>query len=349
MDHEFVDLLRKLSEAYGPPGYEDEVRQIMIKEMEKAADEVYIDTLGNVIAVHKGNSPKIMLTAHMDEIALLITHIDKNGFLRFHILGGIDPRVLYSQEVVIKTEKESIHGYIGAKPPHLLKPEEKKKTLDIEQLFIDIGASSKEEVEKLGIYVGSTATFTPRFKKLKNSRVMGKAFDDRAGCTTLIEVMKRIKDLPCTVYAVATVQEEVGLRGARTATWQIEPDMGLALEGTTASDTPETPEHLTSTKLGYGPAITIADRSIITHPKILRKLVETAKENKIPFQFKRTVSGGTDAGVIHLTKKGVPAGVVSIPCRYIHSPLSILDLNDLKNTVELVVAFIQKLKGRKTV
>ena len=345
MNHELIDLLRKLSEAYGPPGYEDEIRQIMIKELEKVADEVYVDNLGNVIAVHKGNSPKIMLTAHMDEVALLITHIDKNGFLRFHVLGGIDPRVLYSQEVVIKTENEVVHGYIGAKPPHLLKPEEKKKTPDIDQLFIDIGVSSKEEVEKLGVSIGSTATFVPRFRELKNNRVMGKAFDDRAGCTALIEVMRKIKHSPCTVYGVATVQEEVGLRGARTAAWQIESDMGLAIEGTTASDTPGTPEHLTSTKMGHGPAITIADRSMITHPKILRRLVETAKENNIPFQFKQTVSGGTDAGVIHLTKKGIPTGVVSIPCRYIHSPLSILDLNDLENTIKLVNAFVRSCEG----
>jgi len=345
MNHELIDLLRKLSEAYGPPGYEDEIRQIMIKELEKVADEVYVDNLGNVIAVHKGNSPKIMLTAHMDEVALLITHIDKNGFLRFHVLGGIDPRVLYSQEVVIKTENEVVHGYIGAKPPHLLKPEERKKVPDIDQLFIDIGASSKEEVEKLGVSVGSTATFVPRFKELKNNRVMGKAFDDRAGCTALIEVMRKIRNSPCTVYGVATVQEEVGLRGARTATWQVEPDIGLAIEGTTASDTPGTPEHLTSTKVGWGPAITIADKSMVTHPKILRRLIEIAKKNNIPFQFKRTVSGGTDAGSIHLTKKGIPTGVVSVPCRYIHSPLSILDLNDLENAIRLVDAFVRSYEG----
>lgn len=345
MNHELIYLLRKLSEAYGPPGYEDEVRQIMEKELGKVADEVFVDNLGNVIAVHKGNSPKIMLTAHMDEVALLITHIDKNGFLRFHTLGGIDPRVLYSQEVAIRTGSEIIHGYIGAKPPHLLKPEERKRVLDIDQLFIDIGISSKKEAEKLGISIGSTATFVSRFRELKNNRVMGKAFDDRAGCTALIEVMKRTKDSPCTIYAVATVQEEVGLRGARTATWQVEPDMGLAIEGTTASDTPGTPEHLTSTKMGYGPAITIADRSVITNPKILRRLIETAKKNNIPFQFKRTVSGGTDAGVIHLTKKGIPTGVVSIPCRYIHSPLSILDLNDLENAIKLVNAFIRSYEG----
>lgn len=345
MNHELIDLLRKLSEAYGPPGYEDEIRQIMIKELEKVADEVHVDNLGNVIAVHKGNNPKIMLAAHMDEVALLITHIDKNGFLRFHVLGGIDPRVLYSQEVVIKTENEVVHGYIGAKPPHLLKPEERKKVPDIDQLFIDIGASSKEEVEKLGVSIGSTATFVPRFKELKNNRVMGKAFDDRAGCTALIEVMRKIKHSPCTVYAVATVQEEVGLRGARTATWQVEPDIGLAIEGTTASDTPGTPEHLTSTKVGWGPAITIADKSMVTHPKILRRLIEIAKENNISFQFKRTVSGGTDAGSIHLTKKGIPAGVVSVPCRYIHSPLSILDLNDLENAIRLVDAFVRSYEG----
>ncbi|MHA1593726.1 MAG: M42 family metallopeptidase [Candidatus Baldrarchaeia archaeon] len=338
-----LSLLKELSEAYGPPGYEDEVREIMIRELEGVADEVRVDKLGNVIAVHEGSGPKVMLSAHMDEVALLITHIDDKGFLRFFNLGGIDPRTLYGQRVMIKTDKGVVYGYIGAKPPHLLKPEERKTVPDVDQLFIDVGVSSREEVKNLGVKIGSLAVFATNLVDLGNNRVLGKAFDDRAGCTVLIEVMRLLKDSPYTVYGVATVQEEVGLRGARTAAWQIEPDVALALEGTTASDTPGTPDHLASTKVGGGPAITIADNTLIAHPKVVKLLVEVAERLGIPYQFKQTISGGTDAGAIHVSKSGVPSGVVSVPTRYIHSAASLLDLRDLENAIELVKGFVDAL------
>jgi len=342
---EAINLLEKLSNAFGPPGHEDEVREIVRKELEEVVDEVKIDALGNIICVKHGKSnyPVILLDAHMDEVGLLITHIDKNGFLYFGPLGGFDPRILYGQKVIIKGSRGHITGYIGAKAPHLVKPEETKQTIPLEQLFIDIGASSKEEVIDLGIDIGSVATFGTKFVRLGKNRVLGKAFDDRAGLTVMISVVKALSDSEYNIIAVGAAQEEVGLRGARTAAWQVKADFALALEGTAAADTPGTPENLTSTSLGAGPAITIADRSLIAHPKIVKVLIEAAKQRNIPYQFKRVIAGGTDAGVIHLTREGIPAGVVSVPSRYIHSPAAILDLRDLENAIKLTIGFIEDI------
>ncbi|MHA1616855.1 MAG: M42 family metallopeptidase [Candidatus Njordarchaeales archaeon] len=342
---EIISLLEKLSNAFGPPGFEDEVREIVKEELEGVTSDIRVDALGNLIAYKKGseNYPVVMLDAHMDEVGFLITHIDKRGFLRFQPLGGFDERVLYAQQVVIRTKNgDKILGFIGAKAPHLLKPEERSKVLGIDELFIDIGATSEEEAREMGIEIGSVGTFATKFTRLSRNRVMGKAFDDRVGLTVMITAMKMLKDTNYNIIGVASVQEEVGLRGARTAAWQATPDLALALEGTAAADIPGTPEHKESTAMGKGPAITIADRSIIAHPKIVKLLVNAAEENNIPYQFKRVIAGGTDAGVIHLTKGGVPAGVVSVPCRYIHGPAAFLDLRDLENTIKLVVAFVRK-------
>ena len=343
MHEELVSLLEKLSNAFAPPGYEDEVREIVRSELENVVDEIKIDALGNIIGIKHGNDayPAILLDAHMDEVGFIITHIEKKGFLRFHPLGGFDPKVLYAQKVVIKGDKGFVYGYIGAKAPHLQKPGEQSKAVEIENLFIDVGAASDEEVKELGIDIGSVGTFATKFIRLNDKRVMGKAFDDRAGLTALISIMKQLKDSEYNIIAIGAVQEEVGLRGARTAAWQVEADFALALEGTAAADTPGTPDHRKSTELGKGPAITIADRSIIAHPKIVKALVEVANRRNIPYQFKRVIVGGTDAGVIHLTREGIPSGVVSVPCRYIHSPAAVLDLDDLKHMIDLVIGFIE--------
>jgi len=342
---DLIRLLKAFSNAFGPPGHEEEIRKLVIEEVRPYSDEVYVDSLGNVIITKRGNSkfPKIMLDAHMDEVGIIVTHIDSKGFIRFHTLGGIDPRSLYAQKVIIKGKKAKIQGFIGAKPPHLMSQEESKKVIGLTDLFIDVGASSKDEVLDMGIEIGSVGTFDTQFKILTQNRVSGKAFDDRVGLVVLVSLFKILKDSDHNLVGNAAVQEEVGLRGARVAAWRIEPDLALALEGTAAGDVPGTPEHLSSTSLGRGPAITIADRSVITHPKILRTLIDAAKESSIPYQFKKMIVGGTDAGAIHLTKSGVPSGVVSVPCRYIHGPVSILDLRDLENTIKLVKYFIEKI------
>lgn len=343
-----VYLLKELSNLFGPSGFEEEVREVVKREFEKVTDEVKVDVLGNVIGVKKGDEkyPTILLDAHMDEVGFMITHIDKNGFLRFDLLGGLDQRVLYAQKVVIKGDKGKIRGFIGAKAPHLLKPEERSKAVDVEDLFIDIGASSRDEVYEMGIKIGSVGTFDTTFTYLSKNRVLGKAFDDRVGLAVMISVLKRIKDADYNVIAIASVQEEVGLRGARTAAWQVNADFALAIEGTAAADTPGTPEHKRSTEIGKGPAITLADRSIISHPIVVKELINVAKERRIPYQFKRVFVGGTDAGVIHLIREGIPSAVVSVPSRYIHSPAAILDVNDFKYTIDLVHGFIELVSSK---
>ncbi|HDO20221.1 MAG TPA: M42 family peptidase [Candidatus Bathyarchaeota archaeon] len=343
-----IRILASLSNAFSPPGSEDEVREILRRELEKYADEIKVDKLGNIFFHHYGREgyPKIMLAAHMDEVAIIVTHIDKNGFLHFHTLGGIVSNVMPGQRIILKGDKGYVRGVVGMKPPHLMKPEERGKAIPMEELFIDIGAGSLEEVEERGITLGSTGVFDMKFTELEDGYLMGKAFDDRAGCTVMVEVFKALKDTPYNFVAVGTVQEEVGLRGAQTAAWQIEPDYGLALEGTFANDVPGTRPNRLSAKLRGGPVITIVDRRTITHPKVLKTLIDAGKEIEVPFQFKKIPSGGTDAGAIHLTKSGVPSGTVAVPCRYIHGPAAITHIEDLKNTIKLVAKFVEKISKK---
>ncbi len=342
---EEIRLLERLSNAFGPSGNEEEVRDVLREELENQADEVKVDKLGNIFFYHHGKDsyPKVMLAAHMDEVGFLITFIEEDGFLRFHTLGGITTNIMPGQRILLKGERGFVKGIIGTKPPHLMKEEERKKVLPIEELFIDIGAGSIEEVMEKGVEIGTTGVFDVRFVDLGGGYVRGKAFDDRAGCTVLAEVFKALKDSPYNIVAVGTVQEEVGLRGARTAAWQVEPDYALALEGTFAADVPGTKPHRTSAKLKAGPVVTIADRTTITHPKVLKTLVRIGREKSIPFQFKKVPSGGTDAGAIHLTKAGVPSGTVAVPCRYIHGPAAITHVDDLKNTISLVREFVKAI------
>jgi len=346
---EEIRILEKLSNAFGPPGNEEDVREILREELEGHADEVKVDKLGNIFFYHHGKEgyPKVMLTAHMDEVGLMITYIEafmeENGFLRFHTLGGIASSLLPGQVVLLKGTKGFVKGIIGMKPPHLLKEEERKKVLPVEELFIDIGVGSPEEAMERGIEIGTTGVFDFQFTELGGGYVMGKAFDDRVGCTVLVQVFKVLKDSPYNLVAVGTVQEEVGLRGARTAAWQVEPDYALALEGTFAGDVPGTKPHRMSARLKRGPVITIADRTTITHPTILKTLIRLGREKSIPFQFKKIPSGGTDAGAIHLTKAGVPSGTVAVPCRYIHGPAAITYIDDLRNTISLVKEFVKAI------
>ena len=342
-----ISLLERLSNAIAPSGYEGEVVGIIREELADMVDEIHIDEFGNVLAFLKGSDPRILLDAHTDEVSFLITHIEGNGVLRFYTLGSIDPRVAYGQRVVLKGEKGLVRGFIGAKAPHLLKKEELQKVPDYSELFIDIGAESKEEALSMGIKPGTVGTFDSKFVRLTENRIMGKAFDDRVGVFVIISVLKMLKDSDVNVVAAFSTQEEVGLRGARLTAWKSDAKYGLALECTAASDVPGTPEHLYSTSLGKGPAITIADRSVIAHPKIVRLLIETAEENDIPYQFKSVVAGGTDAGVISLTKGGIPSGVVSVPARYIHGPAAIADLRDIENTISLVYHFVKKISKEK--
>ncbi len=344
-----VSLLKKLCEAVGPSGYEEGVRELVVDYLRSTADKLWVDAWGNVVAVKKGSigGRKLMLAAHIDEIGLFISFIDDNGFLRALPIGGITERATVFQRVLIRTRDGGVYrGVVGLRPPHIAKPEESQKIPEFRELFIDVGAGSRDEVTKMGIRVGDIAVFDRELIALNNDRVSGKAFDDRSGVAALIKAFELIENPEADVYAVATVQEEVGLKGARTSAFAISPDAAIALDVTIASDVPDTPQHEWCTRLGKGPAIKVADgrgaSGLIAHPGIVNKLIAVAEEHKIPYQIELLAGGTTDASIIALNKEGVPAGTISIPTRYIHSPVEVLDVNDIINAVKLSKAFVEK-------
>ncbi|ADL12807.1 M42 family metallopeptidase [Acetohalobium arabaticum] len=333
-------LLGKLSEAVGISGAEDEVRDLIKEEVADYVDEVKTDALGNLITYKEGNPslPTLLVAAHMDEIGLMITNIEKNGLLSFKPVGAVDKRILVSKQVVIGDDK--VPGVIGAKAIHLQKPAERRKPLRIKQLYIDIGAKDEQAAKKL-VQIGDTATFSTKFSQLNDKTVKGKAFDDRVGCSLLIKLLKQNYNFP--VYGIFSVQEEVGLRGAGPAVYDLEPDLALVLEGTTASDVPESKEHAYSTTVGEGPALTIMDATIIPNRSLLQEIITVAEKEEIDYQFRKSTAAGTDAGRVHLSKEGIPTAVISVPVRYIHSPASMLNLDDYQTTHDLVDKFSVKL------
>jgi endoglucanase len=343
-----LEVLRDLSEAFGVSGFEDDVREMIRNLIVPVVDDVRTDSLGNLIAtINPGRDFTLLLDAHMDEIGFMISHLEETGFLRFSPIGGWDERLLPGLSVVLQTqEKKRIIGTIGSTPPHIQDPEGKKSPLKIDALFIDVGATSKMDLEKTGIRVGDPVVPYSDFSQLKDKRIMGKAFDDRAGCAVLIKTLEMLsKDRPdFTVVAGFSVCEEVGLRGARTTAFQVQPTVAIAIEGTVAADTPGTPVQKNPTSLGKGPAITLADRSIIVHPKLSRFIVQVASEMSIPHQIKTPLYGSTDAGAIHVTRGGVITGVISIPCRYIHSPNIIMSMEDFDNAVQLVGSVSRRIR-----
>lgn len=337
-----VELLKKLTEANGVSGNEDEVRNIIREEIMPLVDKVYIDGIGNLIGYKKGKSEdakKVMLCAHMDEVGFIITSISDNGMLKFKPVGGIDPRILISKRVLIG--KDRIPGVLGIKAIHLQEPSERANAVKVDQMYIDIGAKSKEEAEGL-VKLGDYASFDSEMVQFGENKIKAKALDDRVGCLALIEALKAEYD--DDVYACFTVQEEVGLRGAGVAAYHVQPDIAMVVEGTTCSDVTGVDEHMYSTIMGAGPAITIMDGSSISDRDLIDKLRDIAEDRSIPYQLKKGTTGGNDAGKIHLSREGVATCVVSVPCRYIHSPSSVMDMDDLKNTVELVKEFV---KGRE--
>jgi endoglucanase len=334
-------LLKRLTEACGGPGQEHEVRDLIRSEVTGLVDEIRTDALGNLITVKNGSKsgPRVMLAAHMDEVALMILSIEKSGLLKFSPIGGIDPRVLVAKSVVIG--KNRVPGVIGSKPIHLQRPEERQKALTIDELYIDIGASKKEEAEKL-VSIGDLAYFTTKFAEIGPDKYKAKALDDRVGCAMLIDILRDNYQFP--LYGVFTVQEEVGLRGAGTAAYQVQPDIAIVLEGTTASDVPEIPEHKHATSVGKGPCLTLMDSSVIPDQRLTAKLLKLAAEYNIPVQYRRNTAGGTDAGKIQQSRTGVRVAVVALPCRYIHSPVSVCSKSDYENAVKLVKAFLRSIE-----
>jgi len=340
------DNLEKLSNASGVVGREEEVRNLMVKLLEPHADKVYIDKLENVIAVkkNKNKTPKVMLAAHMDEIGLMVKTVNKEGFIQFAKMGGIDDRLLLAQKVIVQSSKGPVHGIVGSKPPHIQKEEERKKIVTYDELFIDIGAESKEDVTKMGVRVGDPIVFDEKFVSIGKDLVIGKAFDNRIGCAIMIETLKLLKDTDCNVFAVGTVQEEVGLRGATTAAFGVDPDVGLALDVTVAGDVPGVREFDSSVKMGKGPALSVTDAGLITHPKVLRIMLDTAEENKIAYQLETGLMGTTDAARISLARQGVPCGTLSVPARYIHSPIGMINLRDAEASAKLTAATVLNMR-----
>lgn len=337
-------LLKKILEAPGIPGYESQIAKIMYDELKKTCDEVEVDNFGNVIAKKGQGKTKIMLAAHMDEIGLMVKHITKEGFLYFIKVGGIDDRILPAQRVVVKAKNGDCLGIIGAKPPHLQKEEDKKKPLKYEDMFIDIGCNSKEEAEKK-VEVGDVVVFEPNSGILNGNLYYGKAIDDRIGCFALIKIMEKLK-VEAQVYAVATTQEEVGLKGARTSAFKVDPDYAIAIDTNVAGDTPQITERESSLKLGSGVAITIIEasgRGLIVNEKMKNLLIDTAKKNKIKYQVDVIEGGMTDGAMIYMNREGVATGVLSIPTRYIHSPTGVFNIEDLNSAVELAVKAIESL------
>ena len=342
-----ISLLEKFSNAHGVSGYETEVREIFKKEIEQYVDEIKIDEMGNLIAVKKGGKPLVMIAAHMDEIGLMAKYIDNRGYIYFVTVGGFFDQTLLSQRVIVHTKKGNLVGVIGSKPPHIMEDEERKKVVKAKDMFIDIGAKSKKDAEKLGVSIGTPITIDRHFEILANNLVTGKAFDNRAGLVMLIEAMKRFsrvrtKKYP-TVYAVGTVQEEVGLKGARTSAFDISPDVAIATDVNIPGDYPGIEKKDSEIEIGKGASVTVIESSgqgVIVSEKVLEWLKETAVKNKIKYQLDVSQSGMTDAAAIYLTKSGIPTGVVSVPARYIHSPMEVLSINDLDYGAELITKAI---------
>ncbi|HZK34433.1 MAG TPA: M42 family metallopeptidase [Bacillota bacterium] len=333
-----VELLKRLTQAAGVSGNENEVREIILGLVGPISDDSYVDRMGNVIAIKKGTNrgKKVMVAAHMDEIGFIISGISDKGMLKFLPIGGIDQRILVSKRVLIG--KDRVPGVIGVKAIHLQEGQERNTVIKQRQMYIDIGANSKEEASR-AVKIGDYAVFDSNFLLFGDNKVKAKALDDRIGCSILLELLKDRYDFD--LYACFTVQEEVGLRGAGVAAYHIEPDMALVVEGTTCADIPDVEDHLETTRLGRGPAISFMDYSSVANKGLFKEMVKTAEQNSIPYQLKENIAGGNDAGRIQLSRAGIPTIAVSVPCRYIHSPSSVMDLNDFNNTLELIQKFLQ--------
>ncbi|QIA27878.1 M42 family metallopeptidase [Thermaerobacter sp. PB12/4term] len=343
-------LLRELTEAPGVSGYEAPVREVLARHLGQLAPRLDTDNLGSLIAERPGGAarPRVMLAAHMDEIGFMVSHIDEGGFIRFQPIGGWWSQVMLAQRVRIYTARGPVTGIIGAKPPHILPQEERSRPVDMRDMFIDVGATSRQEAEGLGIRPGDPVVPASAFEPLgPPGAFLAKAWDNRAGCVILVEVLRRLATVPHpnTVYAVATVQEEVGLRGATTSVRAVAPDVALVIDTTVATDTPgiDRSRLPASCRMGGGPAISLYDASMIPHLRLRDLVVDTARDHGIPIQFDVMPGGGTDAGKIHTASTGVPTLSIGIPVRYIHSHGSILHLSDLEHAARLMVAVIQRL------
>ncbi|AKP48160.1 MULTISPECIES: M42 family metallopeptidase [Bacillus] len=341
MNQETLELFRQLTELPGASGNEHAVRAFMKEQLSQYADEVVQDRLGSIFGVKKGNGPVVMVAGHMDEVGFMITSITDNGMLRFQPLGGWWNQVLLAQRVQIITENGPVIGVIGSIPPHLLSEEQRKKPMEIKNMLIDIGADDREDAERIGIKPGQFAVPICPFTPLANQKkILAKAWDNRYGCGLAIELLKEVKDetLPNTLYSGATVQEEVGLRGAQTAANMIKPDIFFALDASPANDMSGDKNQFG--QLGQGALIRIYDRTMVTHRGMREFVLDTAESNQIPYQF-FVSQGGTDAGRVHLSNEGVPSAVIGICSRYIHTHASMIHVDDYQAAKELLIKLVR--------
>lgn len=333
-------LIKELTDLNGVSGNENEVREYIISKIEGLCDSYKVDSIGNIIALKKGGGGKlkVMLSAHMDEVGFIVSGHSDKGFIRFKAVGGIDDRILPGKKVTVG--KKRLSGVIGAKPIHQQEREEREKIAKIRNLYIDIGADSKEEAEKLAP-LGEFIAFDSDFLLFGKDCIKAKALDDRVGCAVLIEALKHSYDFE--LYACFTVQEEVGLRGAQVAAYNVMPDIALVIEGTTCADVPEVDKHEYSTVLGNGAALTIMDRTCYCDRELVQYLYDVAVNNGIKIQYKQTTTGGNDAGQIQRTGSGVKTAAISVPCRYIHSPVSVMSARDYEAVERLTIAALNQI------
>ncbi len=344
------ELLRALTEAHGVPGYEAEIRDLVRGYLEPLGT-VEQDRIGSLICRQGESGPRVMLAGHMDEIGFMVHHITKEGFLKFHPLGGWWDQVLLGQQVIIKTHKGDLIGVIGAKPPHLLPADERAKIVEKKDMYIDIGATSKEEVQESGVRLGDPVIPVSAFHVMANGKsYMSKAFDDRVGVALAVDALRHFAQAPHpnVLYGVATVMEEVGTRGAKTSAEAINPDVAIILESDICGDVPGIEPEQSDIKLGGGPALSLMDARMIPNLALRDLVVETAEELEISLQFSTMIGGATDGSQIHLHRIGVPTVVLGVPARHIHSHASIIHRDDYDRAVQLLVAVIAKL-DEKTV
>lgn len=329
-------LLKELTALSGVSGGEDAVRARLRELAEPLCDEVRVDNLGNLICLQHGEGPLVMLAAHMDEVGLMVVGIDDKGLLHYRTVGGIDARALVSKRVLVGDKK--IPGVIGAKAIHLQSRSEFETALTHRDLSIDIGTTDKASAEAL-VSIGDLVAFDSEYVQFGQGYLKAKALDDRAGCWALLEVLKQ--RYPCRLAVVFTAQEEVGLRGAKVASHRIQPDIGIAVETTAANDSAGIPRRSRVTELTKGPSVTLLDRASISSAKLNAALIDVAEKNGIRYQIKRAATGGNDAGAMATAGRGAVTAVVSTPCRYIHSPSSVIYEDDLLQTRDLLVAFLK--------
>lgn len=341
-----LELLKRISEVNGVSGHEKQVAKLVINELKDHVSKIEGDNLGSVIAIKDGekDQPVVMLSAHMDEVGFLVHRIEESGFIRLHPVGGWWGHVLLAQVMTVTTrEGKEFIGVIGAQPPHGMSPEDRRKVLEIKDMYLDLGVGSKKEVEALGIQVGNMITPKTDFRVLNDGKtLLGKAWDDRICVAVGIETMKALKNIktPSTIALAATVQEEVGLRGARTASYHIKPDIAIALDVTMSYDLPGSPSN--PTKLGTSFALSLMDGSVIAHKGLFDFVESVAKETNFPYTYDLLTAGGTDSGEIHKQYDGVVTMTISLPCRYFHSHVSLVNYDDYQNLVRFLAVLLTK-------